>query len=76
VWNDGRVIYTKLSYLLPPKELSFYLLPNRFQNIRDGFAMRTFSIDVFEEMKTLFQHRGYHFRKEDSILTKGKVSEL
>jgi hypothetical protein len=76
---DGRVVYTKLSYLLPPKELSFYLLyswPNRFQNIRDGFAMRTFSIDVFEEMKTLFQHRGYHFRKEDSILTKGKVSEL
>ena len=65
-YDDGAVVHTKLQYLLPQAELNFYLFyswPSSFVRINSGFMRRTFSKLVFNELKEMFENKGYSFKE-------------
>lgn len=63
---DGKIVYIKLGYLLPPAELNFlklYSWPASFYNLPSDFS-RIMDIKIFLEIKENLERIGYQFIEE------------
>lgn len=69
-YEDGNLVYLRLQYLLPPRELNFlklYSWPDGSPSLKDSSLHdnfhRVLSTEVFTAIKVVFSDEGYKFKR-------------